>query len=212
MFRKVLLGTACAVLLLAVAVDKVSAQQVPNADGVSFPGGTSVTSTLQYGFNGASWDRIPGNTTNGLKVQIGSGSFNPTTGVPSDGSNQQSLFTTSFGMVFNGTTWDRVRSAGANLGAASTGTISVNINEGFTSALNVTIATTIKSGAARLYKISVVTAGAVGQVCDTATACAAANVIGTIPATVGVYDFNWPVLTGIRIEPGAAQVVAVSYQ
>lgn len=84
---------------------------------------------------------------------------------------------------------------------------------GTKSSLNITAATVVKATPGRLVRISVTTAGAAGSVNDCATtgAAAAANLIGVIPATVGVLTFEWPCATGIVITPGAAQVVSVSY-
>lgn len=68
-------------------------------------------------------------------------------------------------------------------------------------------------GQARLVRVNVTTAGAAGAVYDAATAAGAvaANLIGVIPATVGPILFDWPLLNGLYVAPGAAQVCNVSY-
>ena len=84
---------------------------------------------------------------------------------------------------------------------------------GSTSSLNITAATVIKATPGTLVRISVTTAGAVGSIHDAATTGAAAvgNLVGVIPAAVGVFEFQWPCKVGIIVSPGAAQVVSVAY-
>ena len=74
--------------------------------------------------------------------------------------------------------------------------------------------TLIKAGSGRLTRVSVTTAGAAGAVYDSATVggIGAGNLIGVVPATVGVYLFDWPVNFGIVYAPGAAQVASISYE
>lgn len=82
------------------------------------------------------------------------------------------------------------------------------------SALNLTGATRVKATPGRLFKVSVIVAGsAPGTINDCATtgAAAASNQVGTIPNTVGTYEFEWPFAVAIVIIPGTAQTVAVSY-
>lgn len=72
----------------------------------------------------------------------------------------------------------------------------------------------VKTGAGVLCKVSVIVAGsAAGTLNDVATVggAAAANQFGTIPNTVGTYEFDWPCATGIVVVPGTGQTVAVSY-
>lgn len=68
-------------------------------------------------------------------------------------------------------------------------------------------------GQARLVRVNVTTAGAAGAVYDAAnaTGAVAANLIGVIPAVVGPVLFDWPLLNGLYVVPGAAQVCNVSY-
>jgi len=125
--------------------------------------------------------------------------------VTSDGSVTTPVVLYSFGGVAQG------YAAGGSLNT-TTGVSRVAMEEGWTTTLNMTAATQVRTGGGRAYKISVITAGAVGQLCDTTTACAAANVVMTVPAAVGVYEINWPFATGIRYEPGAAQVSSIVWQ
>lgn len=71
----------------------------------------------------------------------------------------------------------------------------------------------VKVGPGRLVRVSVTTAGAAGAVHDVASiaGAAAGNLIGVVPATVGVYYFDWPVLNGIVYKVGSGQVVSISY-
>lgn len=82
------------------------------------------------------------------------------------------------------------------------------------SSLNITAGTVVKAAPGKLWTFTVTTAGAAGAVYDTTTtgSVAASNLIAVIPATVGVYQIAFPVLRGIVVVPGAAQVVSVSYQ
>jgi hypothetical protein len=156
-------------------------------------------------------------TTKGeLRVQIGTGGSTPTVGTPIDaGSGQQGLYVNAQLELFNGTTFDRARTATADLaGTATLGKLAVVSYEGTTTSFNITAATAVKASAGRLFKISVIVAGVAGTANDCATtgAAAAGNQVAVIPATVGVYDFNWPMATGIVIVPGAGQTVAISSQ
>ena len=74
--------------------------------------------------------------------------------------------------------------------------------------------TLVKKDQGRLSRVSVTTAGAAGAVYDSATigGIGAGNLIGVVPAAVGVYLFDWPVNFGIVYAPGAAQVASVSYE
>lgn len=102
------------------------------------------------------------------------------------------------------------------LAVDASGALIVADNQGDESALlNITSTGAVaKLGAGVVGKISVTTAGAAGAVYDYATVAGvgAANLIGVIPATVGVYSFDWPVSTGIVVIPGAAQVVSATFR
>lgn len=68
-------------------------------------------------------------------------------------------------------------------------------------------------GQARLVRVNVTTAGAVGAAYDAtnATGAVAANLIAIIPAVVGPILFDVPLLNGLYVVPGAAQVCNVTY-
>lgn len=68
-------------------------------------------------------------------------------------------------------------------------------------------------GQARFVRVNVTTAGAVGAVYDAANAAGAvaANLIAVIPAVVGPVLVDWPLLNGLYVVPGAAQVCNVTY-
>jgi len=91
---------------------------------------------------------------------------------------------------------------------------------GSKSLLNITAATVIDDTTVSSYAprrighVHVLVAGSTtGTVndCLTTAAAAAANLIFTIPNTVGVYVVDFPCLQGIVIVPGTGQTVAVSY-
>jgi hypothetical protein len=82
------------------------------------------------------------------------------------------------------------------------------------SILNITAPDLVKGSPGRFMRVSVVVAGsAVGALYDTNTTggVAAANQFGAIPNAVGVYEFDWPCLTGIVVVPGTGQTVAVEF-
>jgi len=129
--------------------------------------------------------------------------------------NPCSLMVYSQNQVFNGSSWSYILSglvAASGVTSASNNSLSMQSVAANSTTLNVAVATQIKATAGQVFKISVVTAGSAGQLCDNNGACAAANVVATIPAVVGVYDIMWRFGTGIRVEPGTSQVVAISYQ
>lgn len=87
--------------------------------------------------------------------------------------------------------------------------------EGRLSTLNITTPTVIKATNGRLFKVSVIVGGAgAGTLndCTTTAAAAAANQIGTAPTTIGTFDFDWPMQTGIVVVPGSGQTLAVTWE
>lgn len=80
--------------------------------------------------------------------------------------------------------------------------------------LNVTAATVLSTVAGKkVCSVSVVSAGSAGFLYDAAATGSPGTVgkaIGVIPATVGVYNFNWPCMSGLVVAPGASQVLAIS--
>ena len=89
--------------------------------------------------------------------------------------------------------------------------------DGTKSSLNITAATvvqTVAAGAQRIVRFVVTTAGAAGALYDASTTggASAASLIAVMPATVGIYDLNFPVASGVLVVPGSGQVVSVSYQ
>ena len=79
---------------------------------------------------------------------------------------------------------------------------------------NITAATLVKASSGRVAKVSVIVAGSVaGSVNDAATIVGAstANEIAVIPATVSVYNIDFPVSNGIVLTPGTGQTLAISY-
>lgn len=79
--------------------------------------------------------------------------------------------------------------------------------------LNLTAATVVKATPGKVYRVVVNTAGGTaGGIYDAATTAGnvAANLIASIEAA-GVYDLQFPCLTGILFEPGSGMVAAVSY-
>jgi len=89
----------------------------------------------------------------------------------------------------------------------------LRVTKSISSSLNITAATVVKATAGRIVTVVVTTAGAAGAVYDHATTSGtgAASLIAVIPATVGVYELDFPCANGIVVAPGAAQVVSVSF-
>jgi hypothetical protein len=226
MIGKKLLTSVLALSLLALSAASIPAvaQTADSNAPSSLPG--DLVYNLGWNSVTSSWDRI---RTGGSTDNSGT---TPNTGIVK---NQMFIYNSSAGNLvplssananldanalgngppagiygWNGASWDRLRQGVSN-NTLGTGVLRVQPETGYSSTLNMTAATQVKATAGRAYKISVVTAGAVGQLCDTTTVCAAANVVMTVPAAVGVYEINWPFATGIRYEPGAAQVSAISW-
>jgi len=96
------------------------------------------------------------------------------------------------------------------------GAVIVN-TDGTKSRLNVTAATVVQTaaaGAQRIIRFVVTTAGVAGALYDASTTggASAASLIAVMPATVGIYDLNFPIASGVLVVPGSGQVVSVSYQ
>lgn len=91
--------------------------------------------------------------------------------------------------------------------------MSTDVTQGEQARNGLSASTLVKAGPGRLVRVSVTTAGAAGAVYDSATVggIGASNLIGVVPAAVGVYFFDWPVLNGVVYAPGAAQVASISY-
>ena len=99
----------------------------------------------------------------------------------------------------------------------SSGALIVADNVGAESTkLNVSATTVILNGPGYLSKVFVNVAGAAGNIYDnnsTSTGNTAANLICTVPATLGlVISLDIPVTNGITYVPGSAQVAAFSYR
>lgn len=80
--------------------------------------------------------------------------------------------------------------------------------------LGLAAAAVISATPVRLARISVIVAGTTtGAAYDSAStgADAAGNEVFVIPNTVGVYDIDWPCLTGLVVVPGTGQTVAVTW-
>lgn len=88
------------------------------------------------------------------------------------------------------------------------------VGRGTSAKLAISTSNLLYTGAGRIARISVLTAGTtVGGVYDAATlatAVASAEVF-VIPNVVGIYDVDWPVFSGIYIIPGTGQIVSASW-
>lgn len=87
--------------------------------------------------------------------------------------------------------------------------------EGRLSTLDIVSATVIKAAPGRVFKVSVIVAGAAtGTIndCTTTGAAAVTNQVGTTPAALGTVDFNWPMQTGIVVVPGSGQTLALTWE
>ena len=81
-----------------------------------------------------------------------------------------------------------------------------------TTYLGVTAATALRTSAAFVQSISVISAGTAGGIFDfnaTGTGTAGKQ-IAVIPATVGVYQIQWPCASGVVVVPGGSQTLAIS--
>jgi hypothetical protein len=83
-----------------------------------------------------------------------------------------------------------------------------------TAVYNITGVTALRTaGGARVTAISVISAGTAGFLYDASATGSPGTVgraIAAIPATVGYYNVDWPLFTGLVVAPGASQVLAVT--
>lgn len=172
--------------------------------------------------------------SSGREIIVGAGASgatlvgNPVLTAGSDGTNARTISTDSGGnvKVTGASNNASVDASGNNLvkvggwDGANTRTLRTDVvgaalvTTGISSSYNITAATVVKATKGTLVKVSVIVAGsAAGTVNDVATTGGAAvgNQIGTIPNTVGTYEFQWPCGTGIVVVPGSGQTLAVSY-
>jgi hypothetical protein len=95
------------------------------------------------------------------------------------------------------------------------GNMKVN-GDGWKSSLNIAASAVLESGGGGVVRVIVNTAGSTaGAIYDNnslATGNTAANLIFSIPNTVGVYYLNFPTFNGIVVNPGSSQVLSVSYE
>ena len=86
--------------------------------------------------------------------------------------------------------------------------------QGALSALGVATSSVVNTGAGRVAKVIVTTAGSTpGGIYDSATVASAvpSTLIVTLPNTVGVIDLNFPTVRGVTVIVGASQVVSTSF-
>lgn len=78
--------------------------------------------------------------------------------------------------------------------------------------LNITAATVLRTSACYLVQLNVISAGTAGALYDAAATGTATTgrQIAPIPATVGLYQLNWPCASGLVVATGTAQVIAIS--
>lgn len=85
--------------------------------------------------------------------------------------------------------------------------------QGRKTALEISAPTLIHVGTAWVARLSVLVAGAAGEIYDANTISSA--IVGQrlclIPATVGIHEIFMPVTRGIVVKPGAGQIVSVSF-
>jgi hypothetical protein len=75
------------------------------------------------------------------------------------------------------------------------------------------VARVVSATPGAILQINVITASGVGAVYDSSTTASgvAATQVFAIPATVGIYQLNWPMTRGIVVNPSSS-VVSVSYR
>lgn len=106
-------------------------------------------------------------------------------------------------------------SGSQNPSGVGSNSLSVQTYMGGLLTTNVSANTVITAVASRFFKVSVLVAGTTtGAVHNTTTTggAAASNLVAVIPNAVGVYDYNFPMSSGIVYIAGTGQVVAISYQ
>lgn len=82
-------------------------------------------------------------------------------------------------------------------------------------AISNTAGAVVKASPGMLIRAIVTVAGsAAGLIYDAAATAGltTASTVATIPATIGIYELDFPCLTGIVVATGAGQQVSVSYQ
>lgn len=102
---------------------QIAARALTGADNISngsgalavvTNGGSGYLGIWNYVYDGATWDRWPGNSANGAQVALNSTVAGLTDGNSNSfsnlaGSGGGTIATYTYGMSFNGTTWDRLR-------------------------------------------------------------------------------------------------------
>ena len=89
----------------------------------------------------------------------------------------------------------------------------LNVN-GVRSSVAVTTETLIVQGSARVARVIVTVAGSTsGTLYDASsiTGATTTSINAIIPAAVGVYEFNIPVINGIVVKPGTGMTLTVVY-
>ena len=78
--------------------------------------------------------------------------------------------------------------------------------------LNITGLTALRTSAAWVQQINVLTAGAAGAIYDAAATgtATAGRQIAVIPATIGMFPLNFPCTSGVVVAPGAGQSLAIT--
>lgn len=187
------------------------------ADAVSNTTTQLTSGAFGYFYNGTTWDRMRGDTTNGLWVNV----KNTLTAVtPGDG-----ITTTIYGtapaspvigvpLLWNGTTYDRQKSAGAT-GIAAVATLdpcqSATVNS---TPINISTATTTRiateSASVKIYicHLSIVTAAAnnVALIEGTGASCAGGTPAGMAGGTSAASGWNFSANGGISLGMGGYSI------
>lgn len=123
---------------------------------------------------------------------------------------------TNLPRLWSSAAWELQRSATAfGSGSTAAGVAIVTPQEGTNLTVNISSSTVVKASAGRVFRVMVNTAGSTTGTLNNVTTtggAAAANLVFTIPNTVGIYEVNAPMTSGIVIIPGTSQVIAVVYQ
>ena len=117
--------------------------------------------------------------------------------------------------VLTPSTWFGITKKVGNANADANGSLVVSGLGGVSSSLYIpSPGRVVKASPGMICTAVVLVAGAAGAIYDcTATAAAVtANEIATLPATIGIYQLEFPCISGIVVIPGASQLVSVSYQ
>lgn len=172
--------------------------------------------------DGTNWDKIPGDTTNGLDVDVTriTGTITTTGNItPADTFTNPTTAINSNALIsgFNGTTWDRIRSEGTNSDGDAVLTLGALAAEAYNKVFNGTTWDRLRSGITTGSVLVDNTSNATNNITtDTTTTIKATggvlnrvivNTAGTAPASIALYNIAAAGCTGT---PASGYVATLS--